>query len=490
MNLSSLQWKEKVRSPFWQKSIGINIVLGFVILLMSLYLLAFGFLMQQIIEETNPGANPIFIFNGIIVYYFMFDLILRDMMQNLPALSIRPLLVLPFSRKKLFHHVLRKTIWHLLNWLPFLVFLPIFIRQVLSEYSAIQSVAWLITIVSLVFGNNFLTIYLKSSTKLKSGYLVAFFALILGAIYLDKVDIISLSDYFRTIFNGIHANPALAVLVILYPILFYILSFKSVADRSYLDKIDKTSKKKIKGSQGIAFLEKYGRIGQLINLELKLITRSKRPKQIMNMSILFLLYGLLIYPNAEVQNMFFMKVFVAVFLTGLFMIFYGQFLFAWESSYFDYIISNNITFREMIESKYYLFVVTTSLTWLLTIPYVYFGREVLYYHTAIALFNIGINSWILFWVSTFNVKRIDLGRAATFNYQGVSAAQFLLLIPLITLPMLIVWPFRHFGHTYWGLLSLAILGILGFLMREVFINALAKRFTSRKYKMSKGFRTK
>ena len=53
----------RIRSPFWQKSIGINIVLILLALYLMLNFLALGFFLDVILLEFYPEADPLQVFN-------------------------------------------------------------------------------------------------------------------------------------------------------------------------------------------------------------------------------------------------------------------------------------------------------------------------------------------------------------------------------------------------------------------------------------------
>ena len=84
----SLQIKTATRSPMWQKNLALNLVIGFFMLLFALYLLMLGLFIHKIMNEMLPHQDHFRVFNGILLYYFMGDLIIRFMMQSLPVLTI------------------------------------------------------------------------------------------------------------------------------------------------------------------------------------------------------------------------------------------------------------------------------------------------------------------------------------------------------------------------------------------------------------------
>ena len=102
-------------------------------------------------------------------------------------------------------------------------------------------------------------------------------------------------------------------------------------------------------------LDKYGDVGEMIALDLKLIFRNKRPKSLVILSGVILLYGFIFYPRYLQTGNFTMLFLFALFITGLFISNYGQFLFAWQSSHFDGMMSYNINMKQYIKAKFLLF---------------------------------------------------------------------------------------------------------------------------------------
>lgn len=130
-----------------------------------------------------------------------------------------------------------------------------------------------------------------------------------------------------------------------------------------------------------------------------------------------------------------------------------------------------------------------TLTYILTIPYVYFGIKVLLINTAAYLFNIGINSFLMLYFATYHRKKIDLSKGAAFNYQGFSITQFIIVIPAFLIPVFIYLPFGLLGYPYAGVLTIGILGLIGLLLNKIWLNIIVKKFNRSRYKMAAGFRS-
>jgi hypothetical protein len=122
------------------------------------------------------------------------------------------------------------------------------------------------------------------------------------------------------------------------------------------------------------------------------------------------------------------------------------------------------------------------------LPYAFFGIKIIYFHIAALLFNIGINAIVVLYFGTINRKKIDMNKSSAFNYEGVSAAQFILMIPSLLFPVLLYLPFSLSGYPLAGIVFLGALGIMGILFQRPLLNLIVRRFIRQKYKIASAFR--
>jgi hypothetical protein len=144
--------------------------------------------------------------------------------------------------------------------------------------------------------------------------------------------------------------------------------------------------------------------------------------------------------------------------------------------------------KRYIRAKLTIGMLVTSICYILTVPYVFFGLDILLINTVTFLFNIGFMSYVLLYLATYNKMRLDLSKSASFNYQGVSAMNWLVLFPAFLLPVLIYLPFNLLGMKYAGFSVIALIGVIGILLRKYLVARITDNFNRRKYIMAEGFR--
>jgi len=482
------QWKEIKRSTIWQKNLVINLILGFFILIMLLYLLMLGLFIDKILEELFPEKDPVVVFNGLILYYLGFEFFIRFFMQSLPTLNIETYLHLPIKKSSIVHYVSGKSIFAVGNYLSWLVVAPFAFKVVLPTYSPVAAWVWLLSFILLVFSNNFLATYIKRQLVSKPKVVGIFGVLFISLIILDHFDLISVSAFSNLIFSGLVQNSYLLLVPMLLVVLTYTINYSFLKSKLYPDEINKEKKSKIDSLANIKYLKTLGFTGQLISLDLRLIWRNKRTRSIVYMAPLFLGYGFFFYPNPGFKDTFGMLIFVGLFMTGGMMLNYLNYCFGYESNYFDNILANYRDFEKYIQSKYLFAISIATVCYVLTIPYVFFSTDILLINTMTYLYNLGFLSFALFYVATYTKKRMDLGKGAAFNYQGMGASHWLSMLPAFLLPIFIYLPFRWIGFPKAGLLFIGALGLTGLLFHKTLLNIILKQFNKRKYYMAEGFR--
>jgi hypothetical protein len=448
--------KEKQRSTLWQKNILLNILLGILGFILFLIVLGIGFSAETILTEIYGSYALTETFTMLLFYYFISDLLFRFFVQQLPTMSILPYLTLPIKKGKLLHYLLTRSIFSFFNIIPFILILPFFIKVIYSSHTLIFSIAWLITFISLVATSNFLNFSLKKYFTVRPSMVLILFALVGLILYLDFLSSISASVTFSIIVIYISNNPEFVIIPVSIAVLAYSLAFSLLKKNSYIENKHSVIRKR---TESFSFLSRYGEVGDLVSVELKMILRNKRPKSVLYFSFIFLGYGLLLYDNHGLEN-YATLILAGFILTAAFSVNYGQFLFSWEGSFFDSYIANKISTINYIRSKYIIFSISGIIAFVLTLPYGLLSYKIIIVNMAMLFFNTGVSSIMIIMIATYNTSSIELGKSQFFNYQGTGMAQFLMIIPVIGLPMLVFLIFTLSGIPEYSVYALAFIGII------------------------------
>jgi hypothetical protein len=483
----SHQWKSFWRSRNKAGSVAAQVVLGFFILYFLLAAVVVGFGMKGFIEKLMPGQNPEVVFSGFVLYYFLVDLMMRIQLQELPTISIVPYLHLKISRSRIVNFLNLKSLFTFFNLLPLFIFLPFIILNIGSSHGLGAVIGYALSIVSLVLFNNFLVLYIKRRAISSVTVFGVGVGVIFAFIGLDFYQIISIRDFSNWVFQAVISYPWLSLVIAAAA--YAIFAYNSAYLRANLYTEELSTKDDKKVSTDYPFLNRFGSVGQLAALELKLILRHKRSRNSLIMGLFFLAYGLMFYKKEFLdKDQFGMMLFAGIFMTGIFVVNYGQFMFAWQSTHFDGILVSKINFKDFIKAKFLLFTLGSTIIAVLSSLYGLMSYKLLLLHFVAYVYNLGVGTVIVLYFSNFNYKRLDISGGASFNWQGVGATQWLLGLPLLAVPLLIYMPFGILNKPYWGLITLAALGILGLILRNFFVDLIVSKFEKQRYKIAEGFR--
>ena len=128
------------------------------------------------------------------------------------------------------------------------------------------------------------------------------------------------------------------------------------------------------------------------------------------------------------------------------------------------------------------------LCFILSVPYVYFGWEILLIHLATFIFNLGITIHMVVFMALWKPKPMDLNKSGMFNYEGTGITQFLMVIPLMVAPYAVFLPFAIFINDYAGLAALGIIGAIGIFAHKPLIKLSVQRVLDNRYEISSSFR--
>jgi len=267
---------------------------------------------------------------------------------------------------------------------------------------------------------------------------------------------------------------------------FYTFSF--IKNNLYLDK-GLEMKKSVGKTENIAFLNKYGTLGTFINNDIRLIKRSKAARSALIGGVLFLFYGLLFFNKGYESS--FMQVFLGIFVTGGFNFIFGQRVPAWDSSYYPLMMTQKVPYKDYLKAKWAMFVIAIGASMILAIGYAFISWEFYVTIFAAGLYNLGVNSYLTLLAGAFNKKPIDLNVASkgfTSGQNNFNLKLLLIAIPQMALPMVVFGGIKYFLGMTPAVLSLGILGLIGFLLRDKIFDKIVKIYKSEKYSTLAAFK--
>ena len=484
-------WKSLFRKTAWgAANLGLNAMAIFLGIYLILHCLALGFFADVIIKETHPGEDVVEVANRYMLALCGFMFFMRFLLQTFPHVRTRPYLHLPLSRTGLVHFFLAFTLSNFHNIYPLFLFVLFWIKNIAGVYSPPAAMCWMAGVVVLLACANYavLALHLLIGRTLFWGLVV--FLSLAGLAVLDKALGLRYIEVMSAgLFDGLLGSIGGAILLVLFFLAggFYFVVFVALKEAVYLDaQSDREIRSRVGGDRRFAFLEKYGLVGHLMYLEVRMLWRKKRTKHVLFSSIFMAVLGFMYTMMPMYADGFIIRNFGFIILTGALTLNYGQFMFGWESRYYDGLLARDIAFGDMVKAKLFFLQISCVLLFLLTAPvFVVFAREQLGLYLSFLCYNLGFSCTLILLVATFNTKRLYLSQSAFANWEGTSIQHFILVLPLMLLPVL---PMYLLDDPLAAASVIAGLGLASVLGQNLWIALLVRRLTMRKYKMAMGFR--
>jgi len=456
----------------------------------ALYFIAvFTFLgigLYYLLEKNN--LDPFATVNRFLLYYVLIDLIIRFFLQKIPVLNIRPLLPLPISKNTIVGYTLGKTIVSFFNWVHLFFLMPFSFVLLSKGFSTIGVVSWSIGILALILVNNFLNILSANKEVLLYG--LGF--IILSISGLQYFQIIDSTLYTTSFFNILYSSPLSVLLPLLALVILSVITFMFYKRNLSLD-AGLSIKQKEAQTENLTWLNQFGTLGTFLKNDIKLIKRNKRSRSTIFMSVLFIFYGLLFFSGSiETYEGPLWRIFAGLFVTGGFLFTFGQFVPSWDSAYYPLMMSQNIQYRDYLNSKWWLMVIATVCSTLLSSFYLYFGWEVYLAIVVGAIYNIGVNAHIVLWAGAYIKTPIDLSKNKNVfgDKQAFNLKSILLTIPKILLPMALYGIGHYLYGPNMGYLIVALAGVMGYAFKNKVFSIIENIYKTEKYKTLAAYKQK
>ena len=488
-----LQWKEFNRG----KAVGGKLV-GKILKWFGIIYFAFMAFMMGIIASAYGGPlaefplkedsiAPFLYVNKQLIYVFAYLIVMRYFVQSLPVLNIKALLLTPLLKTKIVRFSLLKTVFTYFNILPLFFLIPFsFLLAQTGKFDIIGLIFWNINILGLIYVTNFFNFLLNNKDKLLYA-IGGILALIKGLEYYSIVDFTEYSEQFFYLF---YSQPYAVSFTWLLVFWLYDYVYKYLLQGFYIDTGLQVKAKEAK-MEDFSFLDRFGKTATFIKNDLRLLKRSKRARTAVYMGIGMLFYGIIFVPSEEILGSGFLF-FGYLFSTGGFLFMFGSFVPSWDSQYYPLMMTQNIEYKEYLNSKWSLMIIGTVVsTVLASFIYSFFGVNAVYAVLAGAFYNIGVNGYLTLWAGAYTKSPIDLNSSANAfgDKKAFNAKTMLVGIPQMLLPVLVYYFTSQYYDHFTGCLAVAVLGTLGILLKPIAFNLILKAYKTEKYSTLKAYKT-
>ncbi|MEZ0007396.1 hypothetical protein ABH942_002777 [Flavobacterium sp. 28YEA47A] len=482
-----LEWKAFLRSASFKSNLALKIVMIFVAIYFTVIFLSFGIFAFFIIKE-EMDLDPLITVNRFLIYYFLFDMMMRLFLQKIPVMNIRSLLTLPIKKSTIVNFALGKTMLSFFNIVHCFFFVPFSIVLIIQGYDVTSVILWHIGMLAMVYANNFFNILLNNKDYL----FIIFIGLVLGLGAMQYYGLFDITDYTSIFYQGLFDTKYLFLVPVVVFIALYGITYNYFKKNLHLD-TGLSSKHSVAKTEEFTWLDQFGTIGTFLKNDIRLIKRNKRSKTTIFMSVLFLFYGLLFFASGiESYDNPMMHMFAGIFVTGGFLFTFGQFVPSWDSAYYPLMMTQNVPYKGYLNSKWWLIVIATAVSTVIASFYLYFGLEKYLIIVVGAVYNIGVNSHLVLLGGAYTKTPVDLNssKGAFGDKKAFNVKTMLISLPKLLLPMIIYGLGYYLINPMTGLALVALTGVLGFALRNKVFTWIEKVYKTEKYKTLDAYKQK
>ncbi|MDR4987433.1 MAG: DUF5687 family protein [Bacteroidales bacterium] len=486
-------WLGFRRSHHFERSLGTKTFLAFLGIITMFYMLGLGMMLPGWLRIIFPDLAVMDAFLSLLLLIYAADFVIRFFTQKVPMQQVQPYLHLPVKRQVLIRIILARSWLNIYNFYLFALLLPFFFRTLLITGQ--PQAFWLLLAGCFLLGsiNHTLIMLIKtrSNNSLTFKALLILPVLVLAAamlLYRDSVFVVSL--YVGS--NFMQGNPWFFLTAAVIIGMFQSLTAQELGRSMYRFHTHSGTSKTATKSRIETFFQSIPAYGNYWLLEWRLLNRNKRTAKGFRqwpLSIVFVIFFVLYAKEDLLQTyMFFFLMFA-----GGYGFFHLQFVYSWESRFFDYIAATKIDLYAMIRSKYYFYLTLAVLQTIIITPFLYFIRpELILPLVAFMFYVTGPVFAILFRAGIGYSTRIDPDKKAYFNMEGTSGTQFvfILLVMLSYIPLMVVayaLPLRF--ETAISLI-IGVTGLAGIATHTVWLRGAVKKFNKKKYGQLAKYREK
>lgn len=410
------------------------------------YLIMIAVLLSLAVNESTHITSLEFIC-AISPFILTLDFLVRFVAQQTPAQLVKPYLLLPISRYTCINNFIVSSLLSSGNLTWFALLLPYTLMSVVFSYGLWSSLLMLVFYWILIMANS--QWYAIVRTLINDS--VAFwlipavaYAAVFSPWYLGAgADIGELLAFYGRPGCLLETGNPLPLLLALAGLAVVAFINRQVQYTHIMNELSRntrtTSEHRI---IKVSFLDKYGEIGQYLQLEIKTILRNKNPrKSFIFATVAVLLMSLLIaftdvYDTSFYTNFWCLYDFVV----------YGSMMLVRimcnEGNYIDGLMVRRENILSLFKAKYIFYCTMLLLPLLLMLPTVFSGKWSLLMLVSYAVFTAGFQYFILFQMAVYNKQTVPLNtkfiskNGMENNYVQVVAELFCLLVPVLLVSVL------------------------------------------------------
>ena len=468
-----------------------NRFMKFLIVFMWLYyaaiLLFMGGMMAIGMKHSYNGVAGFHVFDGGLLYLLIIDFWARFALQETPAQYVQPYTLLPIRRSFLMHTYLTRSgfAWGNLFWGWLLV--PFGLISIAVPLGWGAFIGWLLGWWLLIVADSYAYLFCRALcmkhlawTLLPAAIHGAILAIMLvpDKNVLDMPCTLFMYGFLKWEFLPFLCAGALIAFL-------YWANYRLQMGMVY-DEVGKKEEKEIKHATQFNFLNRFGRLGEYLKLEVKQRMRNKTVKMsfFLGLGAMIILSGVMYFSDIYDNN--FMRSFICLYnyiVLGMMTLIT---IMCYEGNYFDGLMSRRESILQLLRAKYYFNILLLFIPPIILLPLMIIGKMSVWMNVGYFFFTAGVLYPLFFQMAVYNNNTLPMNTKLTGKQ--ASTAQNIFSMVIFFIPLGFEKAATALLGDPWGYVLLATLGIIGIVTHQYWLRNVYKRFMARRYKNMEGFR--
>ncbi len=475
------------RHPMLEKNRFMRLLMVFMWLYYAALLLIMGVALPVGMEDEYNGVAAFHVLDGFFPILLITDFWVRFALQETPAMQCRQYALLPVRRSFLLHVYLVRSGFSVGNMFWFFFLVPFGLLSIVAHFGWLPFFGWLLGWWLMCVADGFIYLIVRTlcSKRLAWVFLpLAVHGAVLALMFVPDHNPLDMPCtkwlYSMTLWHPLPFLVMAAVIALLYRANFLLQG------RAVYNEVAKKEEVEVKNASQMAFLDRYGKVGEYLKLELKLRLRNKslRTGFYVVLGAMLLLSGILDFSG--LYDSTFMKSFICLYdyiVPGMTML---VTVMCHEGNYMDGLMSRRESIYDLLKAKYYFNVLLLVIPSILLIPSMALGKIGVMMNFGYLFLTAGVLYPIMFQMAAYNKESLPLNAKIT-DKQGntaqniFSVAALFVPIGLERLSVLLL------GDT-WGYVPLIVMGAVGMATYRVWLRSVYRRFMVRRHVNMEGFR--
>ncbi len=475
------------RHPMLDKNRFMKFLMAFMWLYYAAILIFLGVVMAMSMKNSYNGVAAFHVFDGGLLYLLITDFWLRFGLQETPAQDARPYTLLPIRRSFLMNVYLTRSGLSLGNLYWGFLLVPFGLIAIAVPMGWIALLGWLLGWWLLLVANGYAYLFCRALILKHMAWLLlplAIHGALLAVMLVPDKDPLDMPS--TLLMNGfLHWQPlpyfgAAALIALLYW-----ANYKLQKSMVY-DEVGKKEEKEIKHATQFNFLNRYGKLGEYLKLEVKQRLRNKTVRMSFFVGLgLMVMFSVIMY-FSDVYDNSFMRSFICLYNYIILGMMTLVTIMCYEGNYIDGLMSRRESILQLLTAKYYFNVLLLFIPPIIQLPLMIIGKMSVWMNVGYLFFTAGVLYPLLFQMAVYNDNTLPMNTKIT-SKQGNTAQQIISTV-ILFLPLGLERAATFLLGEPWGYVLFAVLGLAGVVTHRYWLRNVYQRFMLRRYKNMEGFR--